>query len=209
LCSEVKTALLGRSAPSRTMSDLFFKIIEQLNSSVFVLLGLLAVSFWSVFRIGKLLEQFSQHKTKIEKVDTLSDQIIELKVKVDLIYQNTNPNKTVAAQSPISITPSGREIATKIGADRILQRYLHRLSEFVDAANPKTAYDVQTAAMTLAKERMMALLNADEINAIKAEAYARGLLVEDIMAIFGVLLRDSILKKKGWSVSEVDKQQVG
>ncbi len=153
------------------------------------------------------MEQFSQHKTKIEKVDILSDKLIELGVKVDLIYQNTNPNKTVAAASPVGITPNGKSIAEKIHADQILQKYLPQLSGFVEATNPKTAYDVQTASMTIAKGKaMMGLLNADEINAIKAEAYARGLLVEDIMAIFGVLLRDHILQKKGWPVAEVDKQ---
>lgn len=188
------------------MTDIFLKLIEQLNSSVFVLLGILVVIAWLLFRIGRLSEQFSHHKTKIEKVDVLSDKLIELKVKVDLIYQNTNPNKTVAAVSPISITDNGKQIANKINADHILRKYIDRLSALVEAASPKTAYDVQTASMATAKEKMMGLLNADEINAIKAEAYARGLLVEDIMAIFGVLLRDNILQKKGWSVAEVDKQ---
>jgi len=189
------------------MIDLLLRILAQLNSSVFVLIVILIVTIWLVFKLGKLIEQFSQHKTKIEKVDTLSDKLIELAVKVDLIYQNTNPNKTVAAQSPVSITPNGKEIAEKIHADQILQKYIVQLSGFVEATNPKTAYDVQTASMTIAKGKaMMGLLNADEINAIKAEAYARGLLVEDIMAIFGVLLRDHILQKKGWSVAEVDKQ---
>ena len=189
------------------MTEVFLKLIEQLNSSVFFLIGLLFVMIWVVFRVGKLMEQFSHHKTKIDKVDSLSDRIIELTVKVDLIYQNTNPNKTVAAQSPVSITPNGKAIADKIHADQIFQKYIAQLSGFVEATNPKTAYDVQTAAMTIAKGKaMMNLLNAEEINAIKAEAYARGLLVEDIMAIFGVLLRDNILRQKGWSVAEVDKQ---
>jgi len=189
------------------VTEIFFKIIEQLNSSVFVLLGILCITFWMVFRIGKLLEQFSQHKIKIEKVDVLSDKLIELTTKVDLIYQNTNPNKTVAAQSPVSITPNGKSIAEKIHADQILPKYLSQLTGFVEATNPKTAYDVQTASMNIAKGKaMMDLLNADEINAIKAEAYARGLLVEDIMAIFGVMLRDTILRNKGWPVAEVDKR---
>src|SRR6266487_1613690 len=96
------------------MTEVFLKLIEQLNSSVFVLIGLLFVVVWLVFRIGKLFEQFSQHKIKIEKVDLLSDKLIELTVKVDLIYQNTNPNKTVAAASPVSITPNGKAIADKI-----------------------------------------------------------------------------------------------
>lgn len=75
----------------------------------------------------------------------------------------------------------------------------------MEARNPKNAYDVQTATMETVKEKMMGLLDADEINVLKAEAYARGLLVEDIISIFGVLLRDDILRTKGFSVSEVDK----
>jgi len=188
------------------MFELFVKILEQLNSSVFVLIVILIITIWLVFKLGKLIEQFSQHKTKIEKIDFLSDKLVELTVKVDLIYQNTNPNKTVAAASPVSITPNGKAIADKINANQILQKYIGQLSILVEATSPKTAYDVQTASMAIAKGKMITLLNADEINAIKAEAYARGLLIEDIMAIFGVLLRDNILQKKGWSVSEVDKQ---
>ena len=187
------------------MDVIITKLIEQLNSSVFVLLGILAAAFWSVYRLAKLIEQFSHHKVKIDKVDSLSDRLIELKVKVDLIYQNTNPNRTVAAASPISLTTSGHEIAAKIKADEILAKYLVRLTALVDESKPQTAYDIQVVSMATAKEKMMPLLNADEINTVKAMAYAKGLLAEDVLSIFGVLLRDAILLKKGVTVSEVDK----
>ena len=187
------------------METIFTKLIDQLNSSVFVLLGILAAAFWAVYRIAKLIEQFTHHKVKIDKVDSLSDRLIELKVKVDLIYQNTNPNRTVAAASPISLTASGHEIATKIKADEILVKYLNQLLALVELAHPQTAYDIQVASMATAKEKMLALLNADEINAVKSMAYSKGLLAEDVLSIFGVLLRDEILKKKGVPVSEVDK----
>jgi hypothetical protein len=39
--------------------------------------------------------------------------------------------------------------------------------------------------------------------------FSRGLLAEDIMAIFGVLLRDDILKKKNSPVADVDKTPAG
>jgi len=189
------------------METIINKLLDQLNSSVFVLLGILAISYWAVFRVSKLMALFSQHKTKIEKVDTLSDRIIELTVKVDLIYQNTNPNRTVAAASPISITTTGKEISTKLNAEQILAKYIGSLSDLVEATLPKTAYDIQTASMTIARGKMMDFLNADEINAVKAVAYSKGLIVEDVMAIFGVLLRDEILKKKGLPVADVDKKQ--
>src|SRR5437870_13681496 len=150
------------------MFDLLTKLIQQLNSSVFVLLAILGISYWAVIRVAKLSEQFSEHKIKIKKIDDLSDSLIELKVKVDLIYQNTNPNKTVAAASPVSITPNGKAIAEKINANQILQKYIGQLSSLVEATSPKTAYDVQTASMAIAKGKMITLLNADEINVIKA-----------------------------------------
>jgi len=96
----------------------------------------------------------------------------------------------------ISITPVGKQISTKLNADAILAKYIDKLCAMVDDAAPKNAYDVQTASMMVAKEKMMNLLNADEINAVKGEAYARGLLAEDIIAIFGVLLRDEVLGRK-------------
>ncbi len=187
------------------MDLILTKLIDQLNSSVFVLLGMLAVSFWAVFRVARLIEQFSHHKIKIDQIDGLAAEMIKLTVKVDLIYQNTNPNRLVAAQSPISITPSGYEISTKINAPQILEKYVGQLCDMVEETGPKNAYDVQTASMSVAKTKMMALLNADEINAIKAAAYSKGLLVEDIMSIFGVLLRDVVLRKKNFPVADVDK----
>lgn len=187
------------------MEEIFKKLIDQLNSSVFVLLGILAASYWAVGHIARLIEKFSHHQTKIEKFDGLHDRMVELKIKVDLIYQNTNPNKTVAAASPISLTPIGKEIGVSISADKILEKYVGQLSDLVNASCPKNAYDVQVAAMAVVKEKMMQMLNADELNAIKAVAYSKGLLVEDVMSIFGVLLRDVALKQKGFPVSDVDK----
>lgn len=187
------------------MDAVWTKIIDQLNSSVFVLLVILGVSYWAVIKVTRLVEQFSHHKTKLDKFEGLSDKLVELRTKVDLIYQNTNPNKLVAAQSPISITPTGKEIAAKLNADAIFKRHLLKLSGLVEECAPKTAYDIQARSMAVAREKLMGLLNADEINTVKAEAFARGLLAEDIMSIFGVLLRDEILEQKGMPVADVDK----
>ena len=42
-------------------------------------------------------------------------------------------------------------------------------------------------------------------DAIKNEAFTKGLLAEDILGIFGVLLRDHILQQRGIPVADVDK----
>lgn len=138
-------------------------------------------------------------------MDALSDRIIELKTKVDLIYQNTNPHKLVAAHSPIAITESGQETARNINAEIIFKKYADRLAALVD--EKKNAYDIQVESMRVTKEKMLEFLDANEINSIKAEAFSKGFLVEDIMGIFGVYLRDYILAKLGVAVSDVDKHQ--
>ncbi|MFA7344468.1 MAG: hypothetical protein WC003_09200 [Terrimicrobiaceae bacterium] len=187
------------------MEAILLKLIGQLNSSVFVLVAILAVVLILAYKSGAMMTVFSHHQKKLEKFDGLSDRLIEVKTKVDLIYQNTIPNKVVAASSPIAITPTGLQIAETIKAEDVFEKYVGQLYGIVEKASPQNAYDIQVASMAAAKEKMMSLLDANEINTIKAEAFAKGLLAEDIMAIFGVLLRDHILKAKRIPVTEVDK----
>ena len=47
-------------------------------------------------------------------------------------------------------------------------------------------------------------MTASEINIIKDSAYKNGVIVEDILSILGVMLRDKILDERGIPVSDVD-----
>lgn len=189
------------------MEAILARLIGQLNSSVFMLLGILLVAFWAVYRLGLLVAKFTQQDLKIAALDNLAEKVVVLATKVDLIYQNTNPNKVVAAMSPISLTKVGTEIATKINADALLARHLVNLKKEVELVQPKNAYDIQMAAMKATREKLITLLNETELIAVKAEAYARGLIVEDVLSVIGVLLRNHILKEKGIPISDVDKHE--
>ncbi|MDR2123408.1 MAG: hypothetical protein LBP38_00240 [Desulfovibrio sp.] len=59
--------------------------------------------------------------------------------------------------------------------------------------------------MDIAKKDFPQFADAEIINTIKNEAFKHGILDEDIYSIFGVFLRDYILKTKGIAVSDVDK----
>ncbi|MDP8211666.1 MAG: hypothetical protein P9X22_00040 [Candidatus Zapsychrus exili] len=186
------------------MPAVFLELINQLNSSVFILLTILICSFFIIYKVGKWSEIFKHHDSKITKIEGLSEKVIELKTKVDLIYDNTNPRRTVAAMSPISLTDMGKEIVTKIEANQILEKYILKLTKEVDSENPKNAYDIQSASMKVAKEKMITFLNEKELNTVKQEAYTRGIIVQDVMSVFGLLLRNHILNQKGMPISDVD-----
>ncbi len=173
----------------------------------FVLLAILVVAAITLYRLGAWKERFFNHDRRVEKIEAIHDTVIELKTKVQLIYDNTNPRAVTRAASPVALTDLGREIAVKIEAKEIFQRYLPVLLDKVNVVCPKSAnaYDIQAAAMDIAKKKLPDMASAEEINLIKNEAFARGILAEDIWTIFGIYLRDHILEARGIAVADVDK----
>lgn len=122
-----------------------------------------------------------------------------------MINQFTNPNAPTKSQSPISLTPVGLKISENIGATNIFEKHKEKLLNAVDSKCPKTAYDIQFVSFEVAKNDMINFLDEQDLLVVKNEAYNRGILVEDVMGVFGVLLRNEILKIKGIPLAEVDK----
>lgn len=189
------------------MPALLLQLAQSLNSSVFVLLGILFVVFYGIYRLGSWSQKFKHHDDKMKSLEDMRDTVIRLDTKVELIYKNTIPMKLVQSQSPISLTDLGKTISEKIQVEKILGRNLSQLSSAVDAKGPKNAYDIQMASMQVAKEKMLSLLNESELALIKQEAFQRGIVVEDMADIFGVLLRNHILQQKGLPIAEVDQHE--
>jgi len=187
------------------MEQIILSLISQLNSSIFVMLGLLLLAFWATYKIGMCSQKFIFQDDRLKNVEGLSEKVIELKTKIDLIYQYVNPNSPLKSYSPLSLTPIGEEIVNNIKAKDIFERYVVKLIKEVELKNPKNAYDIQQLSIEVAKNKLEQLLDEKELIMIKQEAYSKGILVSDILSVFGVLLRNYILDSKKISISEVDK----
>lgn len=186
------------------MDVIIQKLIDQLNTSIFVLLVLLAAVGYMLLKVGEWSANFKHHHNRIDSLEGMSEKVIAISTKVDLIYGLVNPNAMVRSHSPISLTQKGEETAASINASALLTKYYARLKGEIDDSDPQNAYDIQKYAMLVAKEKLVNFMSANEINTIKESAYRQGVLVEDIMSILGVLLRDKILIEKGIPVAEVD-----
>lgn len=188
------------------MIPILLKLIEQLNSSVFILMLILITTMYTIYLIGKWVEKFKHHDEKITKIESLADKVLVMGTKVDLIYDNTLGSKrTVATTSPLNLTDIGEEIRKKIKADDILKKHFPTLKKEIEQKKAGNAYDIQMLTMKIAKEKILTLLTEEELLLIKKEAYKRGILVEDIMSVFGVLLRNRVLTEKKIPISDVDK----
>jgi hypothetical protein len=185
------------------MLEILTKAIEQLNSSVFILVVMLYVCFWTVYHVGKWTETFLSHSKKIdaseEKHHALFQSLAHIIAKGDLIYNNTLKNPVVMAHSPLQLTEAGTTGSESIGLHRVLTREFDKLSGLVKKSAPRNAYDIQTRSMQIANEQFLLLLNESELNR------AKGLQLEDLSSILGLLLRDQILAQKDIPLSAVDE----
>lgn len=91
------------------MSILLTRLLEQLNSGVFVLLGIFVCFCVLLFKAGGWLatwrEKYTHHDTRIEKTEQLSrsthDTLVALSAKIDKIYEFTKP-RSFARSKPYS-----------------------------------------------------------------------------------------------------------
>lgn len=186
------------------MNEIFLKLSAQLNSSVFVLMALLVATSYALLKIGGWTERFSHLNQKIDGALTLEKTVIRLEQLTELIYNNTLKTPLVKSFSPIVLTHTGLEASASIGFDLLLKREFSKLSGLVEKS-PKNAYDIQVASMRVASEQFPGVLNDIELLNAKEYAYSKGLRLEDLSSVLGVLVRNEILKSKGISVSEVDE----
>lgn len=186
------------------MKEIVLALIGQLNSSVFVLLLILLLAGVLLYKMGTWTQKFKTHDGKVEKLENLAEKVVSLTTKIDLIYQYTNPNAPLRAQSPVALTPVGHEISTNLRAGDLFNKYSARLISEVEKTAPNNAYDIQQASLQIAKSKMINMLDESELVKVKQEAFNRGILTEDVMGIFGIFLRNEILRQKGISLAEVD-----
>lgn len=186
------------------MSTVILAIIDKLNSSVALLLLILLAVFFVLFKVGYWAHKLTAQDGRLDKVEGLAERVVALSTKVDLIYQIVNPNSPTRAGSPVKLTPVGEEIIVHVQAHTVLQKYLHRLVAEVERKEPQNAYDVQMASFDTAKGPMVHMLDEEELVRMKDEAVSRGILLEDVMSVFGILLRNHVLTAKGMSIADVD-----
>ena len=126
---------------------------SYLNSSIFVLLFTLAMCFLLFYKLGMFKKIFLNQDKRIEAIEGIKKAVIESATKLDLIYQNTNPNALIKSHSPISLTESGREIVQEIDAEKIFESHQVQLIGMIEDQGQKNAYDIQEHSFSVAKNR--------------------------------------------------------
>jgi len=189
------------------METVFLKLTEQLNSSVFTLIAILALAFFLCYKIACVVTKFSgleERNNKFEgNVDSIKETLLKIKTTNDLMYERFR--KTVKSHSPISLTEKGIEIATEIKAREKVANHWDEIKELIKVESLSNPYDIQVECMEKAQNCFNSLFTEEEKSEIKLHAFKIGMNLMEIYPIIGVKIRDKILKEKGINVDDIDK----
>lgn len=108
------------------------------------------------------------------------------------------------AKSPISLSERGSRILTESHAIEFIddnERFSSLLKRVV-SKNSSNAYDVQESS----KEVMNELKEEGELDNFKDYLFKQGLLMDDLITVMGIYLRDKILSVKNWNAEDIDRQ---
>ena len=189
------------------MNEIFLKIIEQLNSSVIILLLIIIWAFIVVFKVWKLTEKFfwydSKHKNAESKLDDISSKIHDISAKVNIVYENYS--LTVKRQSPVSLTSIWEKISSDLSIKDIINKYWIDIEKYLNKKNLKNAYDIQVSSMDLTDIFFEKNFSEDDKSNIKNYAFKNWYNLIQIFPILSVIIRDKYLRQRWFELSEVDK----
>lgn len=188
------------------MELIFLKLIEQLNGAVFILVAILLIAFWAIYKLGGIIKTFNFFEKKNENfdksIDEIKSNIFSIKATTDLLYQNHL--STIQNHSPLSLTSRGEKFSTELQMEQKVSNHWNEIKNEIDKKSPSNPYDIQTVSMELAKNCFEHIFSEQEKAEIKAYAYKIGVNLLEILPIIGILARDKYLIEKGISVEDID-----
>lgn len=189
------------------MTSVLLALIQQLNSAVFVLIAILILAFWIMFKSGGWVKSYKDFESKNikldDKIDNIKDNIAKIQATAELLYQAHL--STIKSHSPISLTEKGKEVFDGVSAEMKVNSHWGKIKEKIEKSNPKNPYDVQVVSLNLARDCFDSIFTEKERDEIKTYAFNTGLNLLEIYPVIGVTIRDRYFKEKAIELTEVDK----
>lgn len=150
--------------------------------------------------IEALKEQGKEHK------EDFKTACVELKQDIRSLVGNVinlaAGQNAVASHSPLALTEIGEELAEKINASDLRDRYAN-LAPVTDTMN---AYEIQQTCRQFAIDDVDGLVfSEDDLQRLQELAFRDGDMVETYRIVLAILIRDWWLKKLDMPLAEVDQ----
>lgn len=186
------------------ITSIFLQLINQLNSSIFVLITLLFVLFFLVYKAGSMTQTFASFNNKHMKFDDAIDRIKDLLSKIqattDLLYQMQLT--TVQSHSPLGLSEKGHQVAIEIAAEEKINSHWDTIKARFNLASLSNPYDIQTQALDLAVHCFDSIFTEEERTQIKTYAFNMGMNLLEVYPVLGIKIRDKIFEELSIDLKE-------
>lgn len=172
-------------------------------SKIVIALGVIG---GAIYGICVLLWKISAWKTGVDNNQTsLQDNadedrtaikgfMKEIRDDIKKIFERL-PIPTTATGSPIKLTELGEEISSNLEADQWAKAKAPELINELEGNQPYQPYEIQVSCFSYADSDTN--YEGAMLNAMKMCAFRKGIDLDQVKRVFGVELRDAILKRLG------------
>lgn len=164
-------------------------------------LAVIIIAFWGVYIVTKKTVEIQKdhsllsgnHEMLNNNIDEIRRDLSYLKGSIDILR---TPGGLIQSHSPISLTEQGRQVATELNANRLLDQNWATIKEVICSKNLSTQYDIQQYCIETASVDPQMFFDDTTINAVKNYAYEKGKPVQLYLRVLGVLIRDRYLQEE-------------
>lgn len=148
---------------------------------------------------------FMIYKEKVKnlegEVDKFKTEMRDLRDKVITCEVTIRANEPYwRRESPVSLTDRGHALLVESGGREFVDENFEELAQAIEEKDSKTAYDVQENAKVVIDE----MQDDDRFIPLKDYLYNEGIEIDNLIMVMALHLRDKVLRKRGWKVSDVD-----
>lgn len=175
---------------------LSFNTSEWDSSDIAVILTILGGVGWITYQLIRFSNEFS----------TLNKSFIGVEKKVNVMW-NFMVSKwgtemdTAQSYSPIKLNEKGRDIWMNSKLKDVMTPYYEEIRGKIDQFSNKNAYQIQQNTFNVIREY---LSNDEILDVVEPIAYEHGTQPYDVIMVYALIVRDIILKEKGYSVDDTD-----
>lgn len=141
--------------------------------------------------------------SKIEgDVDEIRRDMAYLKGSLD-IFKNKQ-NTLMRSHSPISLTEEGEKVAQEMKANEAIDRNWSKISKNLEKLSGANAYDIQTYCIETASVEPELFFDDLTIDRVKTFAFKKGMPLQLLLRLLGLLIRDRYFSENGMPLSAID-----
>ena len=123
---------------------------------------------------------------------TVEKTLVEIRADIGKIFDLLSRASVVSSESPIKLTDLGRTISGELDADKWAEERVARLKDELQGKSP---YEIQEYCFEFAKGNTE--YDPILVTNMQASAYNHGLELDQVKRVFGVALRDALMKSLG------------